>query len=455
MNIRNISKEKLGMYACADANACWRLYEKYIDIFKRDEYQKMYDLFENIEMPTLEVLYEMERAGVQVDKAHLKDFSERLEARIKKEQQAIFDLAGHSFNVNSPKQLGEVLFDEMGLTVIKKTKSGNYSTNERVLKDLQEESEIIEHILNYRELTKIKSTYADALQDKVQKDGRIHANLNQAVTSTGRLSSSNPNLQNIPIASDLGTEIREAFTANEGRLLLALDIAQQELRVAAILSKEDHLIDTFKKGNDVHKLTASKIFDKDIEEINSDERRVGKTLNFAILYGVSAYGLSDRLKIDNKKAQDMIDKFWDGYPKLKNYFDAYLEKGKENGYVETLFGRRRSANNLNSSNFRVRNAAKREIINFPIQGTSAELMKKSMIMVQDMINSQDLELNPRPILQIHDEIVVEIDEGSDEQIINIAKKLKKTMESGIDFEIPLKVDAKKGKTWATYKDINF
>ncbi|HEX9804422.1 MAG TPA: DNA polymerase, partial [Candidatus Dojkabacteria bacterium] len=337
----------------------------------------------------------------------------------------------------------------------KKTKSGGFSTNERVLRDIMKSHPAVEKILEYRELNKLNSTYTFALIDKVnKKTNRIHANFNQAVTSTGRLSSNNPNLQNIPISSEKANKIRKAFEADEGNVLLGLDIAQQELRVVSVLSREEKLIQAFKNSQDIHALTASEVFGIPIESVDSEKRRVGKTLNFSLLYGISAFGLSDRLKMSREESQEMIDKFWQGYPNIKKYFDNLLLEAREKGYAETYFGRRRSAAGLSSKNFQIRSATEREIINFPIQGTSAELMKLAMIAVDEYIDENELELNPKIILQVHDELILEIKNISEKKTAELAGILKARMEGVIDFEVPLLVEPKTGHDWSNMKNIN-
>lgn len=454
-DITKVSEDDLGIYACADAHATWLLHKMFINDFKKESNAKMFSLYSNVEIPVMRILFEMERDGIYVNSKFLSDFSKELSTQILKIQADVHEIIGHEFNLNSPKQLGDILFGELGLPGGKKTKTGGFSTNERVLIDLLEIHPIVPKILEFRELVKLKSTYTDALILKVNQDTkRVHTSFNQAVASTGRLSSTDPNLQNIPISTENGLKIREAFESEKGKLLMGLDIAQQELRVVSILSGEDKLIDAFNKNIDVHSLTASQLFNIEIEAVTKEQRRVGKTMNFSLLYGISAFGLSDRIKMTREESQSLIDRFWRTYPKIKYYFDHLIIDARDNGFVETYFGRRRNAALLTSTNFRLRSAAERELMNFPIQGTSAELMKMSMIKVDEYIKSNNLVLKPKIILQVHDELVLEIDNASNEAIRNLAQDLKKEMESAVKFDVPLIVDVKIGKNWAQMETLN-
>ncbi len=448
LDFSKLDETTLGVYSCADADATWQLFELFTSEFEKELNKKLYKLYKEIEMPVATILMKMERVGITLDTSYLKNFKQELIDALDETTKEIYELIGHEFNIKSPKQVGEVLFEELGLPGGKKTKTGSFSTNERILRDLTHVHEIVPKILRFRELEKLRSTYTEALIDKVKSEtGRIYTQFNQAVTTTGRLSSSDPNLQNIPISTDKGMKIRRAFVAGEGRVFLGLDIAQQELRVAAILSNEENLINAFKEGVDIHKLTASMIYDVPVEKVLKNQRRVGKTLNFSLLYGISAFGLADRLKVEREEAQDMIDTFWASYPSLKSYFDKLIEDAKEYGFVETYYGRRRNANRLKSSNFRVRSAAERELVNFPIQGTSADLMKMSMIAVDDYLANKETGLEARVVLQVHDELILELDDNLRE-IKKLASVLKVKMEGVVDFEVPILVEPRYGKNWA-------
>jgi len=452
--IEKIDEDELGLYSCADSDATFRLYNLFKKELNSPSNQKLYKLYKKIEMPLVPILMRMERIGIKLDSNYLAKLKVQFETQIQKLKKEIFYYIGHEINLNSPKQLGEWLFSELKLPSSKRTKTGNFSTNESVLRDLVSVHPSIEKILDYRELEKLKSTYTDALINKIDKStSRLHTVFNQTITSTGRLSSSDPNLQNIPISSDTGMKIRRAFIAENGKLLLDLDIAQQELRVAASLSKEEKLIDAFRKNIDIHALTASHIFDKSVENISKKERRIGKTLNFSLLYGISAFGLANRLKIDVKIAQAMIDEFWQSYPRLHQFFINLVDEAKKKGYVETIFGRRRNAKGLLSSNFQIRSATEREIINFPIQGTSADLMKAAMIGVDEYLGTLR-GLNATMILQVHDELILEIDKKSIEKVRKLVKDLKDVMEGAMRLDVPLIVEPKIGTSWAKLDTVN-
>lgn len=432
------------------------LYDQFIKDITKEGNERLLSLYTEIEKPIARILSGVEQHGMYLDKVYLSKLKIDLTKELKGIEKEIYDSVGHEFNVNSPKQLGEILFVELQLPGGKKTKSGGYSTDERKLRDLIDAHPVINLVMQYRELNKLISTYTDVLIDKVDpKTDRIHTKLNQAVAATGRLSSIDPNLQNIPISSEKGLLIRKAFQAPEGKVLLGFDIAQQELRVAAILSGEQKLIDAFKNNEDIHTLTASEVFDIKLEEVDNDKRRVGKTLNYSILYGISAFGLADRLKMDIPAAKEIINKFWTKFDKLRRYFDDNLMIAKEKGYVESLFGRRRSAKGLVSSNFLLRAATEREILNFPIQGASADLMKKSMINASDYLETtKDDIFGAKIILQVHDELILEIDDVEYKNIEKFAAKIKDEMEKVGDFPVKIVVEPKIGKNWSEMKKID-
>ncbi len=406
-------------------------------------------LFTEIELPLIPVLAQMEYNGVKIDKEWLNSLSEKLGSRLDKITDQVYEIAGEEFNLNSPKQLGEILFDKLGLPVIKKTKTG-YSTSISVLEELEEEHQIIPLIMDYRTLAKLKSTYVDTLPPLInEKTGRIHTSFNQMVTATGRLSSTDPNLQNIPIRTEEGREIRKAFVPRkENMVLLAIDYSQIELRVFAHLSGDQDLSEAFNCGRDIHTETASEIFEVDSTEVTSDMRRHAKVINFGIAYGMSAYGLSQDLGISRNEAQNYIDKYFAEFSGVKKHMDQTIEFCKENGYVTTLFNRRRYIPEINSKNFHRRSFAERTAINTPVQGTAADIMKKAMIDVYQALKETDLEINI--LLQVHDELVFEV---AKKDLIAAACLLKDKMEKAVQLDVPVTVDLQQGDNWRDKSDL--
>ena len=399
-------------------------------------------------MPTSMVLTDMEMAGILVDTELLASMSEDLASKLNRLEQSIFASAGHKFNINSPKQLGEVLFDELHLPSTKKTKTGR-STNESVLQELKGVHPIIEDILQYRELYKLKSTYVDALPTLISdKDGRLRTSYNQAVAATGRLSSSNPNLQNIPIKTETGRKIRQAFIANPGHKLLSVDYSQIELRLLAHMAQDQSLIDAFAKGQDVHAATAAKVFEVDINAVTSDQRRAAKTINFGIMYGQSAFGLSQQLGIGRDEAATFIKDYFEAYSAVKAFIDASIARAHEVGYVETLFGRRRRVPELASSNYMVRQGAERMAFNMPIQGTAADIIKLAMISINDFLKESDYECTM--LLQVHDELVFTVPEDELELIV---PKVKELMQGAADLSVDLEAEAKVGDNWGEMAEV--
>ena len=450
-DINGIPVEQLGHYACADADATYKLYVLYSKKFAEEV--KLKKLFEEIEMPLVEILIEMERNGIGLDVDYLQKFAKNLDQRIAKLKEGIIDLAGVEFNLNSPKQLSEILFEKLHLSGTKKTSSGAFSTNERVLRGLRDQHEIIDLILEYREVSKLRSTYTDALVD--QKDlvtGRVHSSFNQAVASTGRLSSSDPNLQNIPVASDMGNEIRKAFVSNKGSVFVSLDYSQQELRILSSVSRDEVLRNAYQKNIDVHTLTASKLFGKEIDQISKTERSKGKTVNFSIIYGISAFGLADRLKIRQQQAQEFIDRYFEIYQGVRKYFDDLLKDAKEDGIIETKAGRKRDVSDINSRNFKIRNALEREAINFPIQGGASDMIKVAMINVWKELQKPEWD-DYKLILQIHDELVFEVPEGNTEKLDKFVKIVRKAMLDANMYDVPMKVDVGMGKNWGEIEEL--
>lgn len=436
-----IPPEDITVYACEDADITLRLHEVLSVMLDKDE---LTEVAETLEFPLIEVLAEMELAGIQMDTEMLEEFSRLLTEDILQLEQTIYEKCGTEFNINSPQQLGEVLFDKMGLPAGKKTKTGQYSTAESVLTKLEGDYEVPGLVLEYRALSKLKSTYVDALPKLINEEtGRIHTDFNQSVAATGRLSSSNPNLQNIPIRTERGREIRKAFVAKEGHRLLSADYSQVELRVIAAIAGDKQMIQAFENDEDIHSRTAKEIFDLDlIDEVEANHRRKAKQVNFGIPYGVSAYGLATRLNISNDEGKEMIDQYFRRFPGILNYINETKEFAKEQGYVKTLMGRRRYIPEINSGNWNVRSFAERTAINMPIQGTAADIIKRAMINIQRYIEEHDLKT--RMLLQVHDELIFELPEDEAEDVAPVIKKL---MESAYQLAVPLKVDMGIADNW--------
>lgn len=427
-------------YAAEDADITLQLHLKLTELLKEQEQQQK--IYQDIEMPLVKVLAIMEQTGVLVDRNILKSQSNELGVKINDLKQAAYDLVGREFNLNSPKQLQEILFEEQGIPVIKKTPTGLPSTSEDVLQELAHEHELPKIIIENRSLSKLKSTYTDKLPlDINEKTGRIHTSYHQAVTTTGRLSSSNPNLQNIPIRTAEGRKIRQAFVAEKGYKVMAADYSQIELRIMAHLSQDENLLDSFAKNQDVHSRTASQVFEVDIEDVNSDQRRAAKAINFGLMYGMSAFGLAKQLGIARKEAQDYINRYFDQYPKVAEFMKNIKKQAKENAYVDTLLGRRLYFPEIKNRNGRIRAGAERAAINAPMQGTAADIIKKAMLAVNKKIaGNSDI----RMIMQVHDELVFEIKEDKLEELTALVKK---EMEKAVKLDIPLKVDTGVGDNW--------
>ena len=425
-------------YAAEDADITWRLYEKLSGLLKGDDLK----IFEKLELPLLEVLGDMELQGMALDKPHLQKLSQRIHLLLTEQEKEIYELAGEQFNINSPKQLSVILFEKLELPVIKKTKTG-YSTDVSVLEELSAEHELPEVILLYRQLAKLKSTYVDALQEEIfGKTVRVHTSFNQSVAATGRLSSSNPNLQNIPIRTEMGREIRKSFIAEESNKILSADYSQVELRVLAHMSEDDSLIDAFINGEDIHTRTAVEIFGTTAERLDAQARRMAKAVNFGIVYGLSAFGLSRQLKIFPKEAKKFIDKYFQLYKKVKTYMERTVEDARDIGYTLTLMNRKRYLPDLNSKNRQAREAAERIAINSPVQGSAADLIKLAMINLDREIAQK--KLNSRMILQVHDELVFECPSEEEEEMRALVKK---EMEEVMPLKVPLVVDIGWGDNW--------
>ena len=428
-------------YACEDADITYRLYEVLKEKLEEDE---LTEIAEKLEFPLIVVLAEMERQGIKVDEEMLRSFSEELGKDLKKVESTIFELTEEEFNINSPQQLGKILFEKMDLPAGKKTKTGQYSTSESVLSGLADEYEVPSLVLDYRSLSKLQSTYVDALPKLINEEtGRIHTDFNQTVAATGRLSSSNPNLQNIPIRTERGREIRKAFVPENGFKILAADYSQVELRVIASISGDKNMIEAFRNGEDIHARTAKEVFNLDnLDDVTPAQRRKAKEVNFGIPYGVSAYGLASRLGISNGEGKEMIDQYFERFPGIKTYIDETIEFAKENGYVTTLLGRRRYIPDINSRNWNVRGFAERTAINMPIQGTAADIIKLAMIDIHNYL--EENECHSRMLLQVHDELVFEI---SDEESGDVPDKIQELMESAYELDVPLEVEMGLADNW--------
>lgn len=441
-NMRNVPLNQISEYAAEDADITLQLKDYFEPLLKQESVE---DLFHNIEMPLIYVLAEMEATGVTLDTSALKESSEILSGQLVSLENEIHELAGLEFNINSPKQIGEVLFDRMKLDEkAKKTKTGGYSTSEEVLEKLRSKHPIIGKILEYRGLKKLLSTYIDALPELINKEtGKIHTSFNQAVTATGRLSSTNPNLQNIPVRDEMGREIRRAFTAdNDDCIFFSADYSQIELRIMAHLSNDAHMVEAFVCGEDIHAATAAKIYNVPINEVTSDMRRKAKTANFGIIYGISVFGLAERLNIPRAESKELIDGYFNTYPEIRKYMDESIHVAKEHGYVETIFKRKRFLPDINSGNAVVRGYAERNAINAPIQGSAADIIKLAMIKIHQRFEEEGLK--SRMILQVHDELNFNVYKEEYEKVKEIVLD---SMENVIKLRVPLIADYGEGKSW--------
>ncbi|HEY5508971.1 MAG TPA: DNA polymerase I [Paludibacter sp.] len=441
MNIRTVELDKLCDYAAEDADITFRL-KKILE--KELEANSLSSLFYDIEMPLMKVLSIIERNGVRLDIPALAESSTILTAEMGVLEKEIHELAGGEFNVSSPMQVGEVLFDRLQLDAkAKKTKTGQYSTSEDILEKLQSKHPIISKILDYRGLKKLLSTYIDSLPQLVNpKTGKVHTSFNQTVTATGRLSSTNPNLQNIPIRDAQGKEIRKAFIPDADSVFLSVDYSQIELRIMAHLSGDANMLEAFNSGHDIHTATAAKIYKIPLEEVTSDMRRKAKTANFGIIYGISIFGLSDRLSIPRGEAKELIDGYFATYPSVKKYMDASIQRAKEMGYVETLLGRKRFLPDINSQNSIVRGFAERNAINAPIQGTAADIIKIAMVHIQKRLEQENLQA--KMTMQVHDELNFTVPNS---EIDVVKKAVVDEMENAIKLQVPLIADCGVGANW--------
>ncbi len=442
LSMREVPVERQTEYAVEDADITFQLKTHFE---KELAEANTRSLFDDIEIPLLRVLAGMELEGINLDKEFLKSLSGQLDDDIKTLEGKIYELAGESFNIASPKQMGVVLFDKLKIVdKPKKTKTGQYSTAEDVLRDLAKNHQIIQDILDYRGLSKLKSTYVDALPNQVlEQTGHVHTDYMQTVAATGRLSSNNPNLQNIPIRTERGRLVRKAFVPrNSEFILLAADYSQIELRIIAALSKEENMIEAFKNGEDIHASTAARVFGVPLAEVSREQRANAKTVNFGIIYGVSAFGLSNQTDLSRSEAKELIDTYYSTYPKLKEYINNQVAFARENGYVQTVLGRRRYLKDINSRNAVVRGAAERNAVNAPIQGSAADIIKIAMIRIYEKLEKQDLKT--KMLLQVHDELVFD----AYKQELEVVKSLiKSEMESAYDLAVPLVVDMDTGSNW--------
>ncbi|MCD8032482.1 MAG: DNA polymerase I [Bacteroides sp.] len=440
-NMRDLSPEQVYLYACEDADVTLKLKNV---LEKKLEENGADKLFYEIEMPLVPVLVHMERNGVRIDTQALKESSQHLTERLLEIEKEIYALAGTSFNISSPRQVGEVLFDQLRITdKAKKTKTGQYVTSEDVLESYRQKHPVVGKILEYRGLKKLLTTYVDALPQLIHpRTGRIHTSFNQTVTATGRLSSSNPNLQNIPIRDEDGKEIRKAFIPDDDCLFFSADYSQIELRIMAHLSEDKNMIDAFLSGYDIHAATAAKIYKKEITEVTSDMRRKAKTANFGIIYGISVFGLAERMGVDRKEARELIEGYFETYPQVKAYMDKSIQVAQQNGYVETIFHRKRFLPDINSRNAVVRGYAERNAINAPIQGSAADIIKVAMARIDQQFRAENL--RSKMILQVHDELNFSVYPEEKERVEEIVIR---EMENAYRMHVPLKADCGWGRNW--------
>ena len=442
LSMRDVSLPRQTEYAVEDTDITLQL----ADHFRPELAEaKTEDLFNTIEIPLLRVLADMELEGINLDKDFLGGLSSDLDNDIKRLEERIYEEAGETFNIASPKQLGEILFNKLKLVdKPKKTKTGQFSTSEDVLSYLAKDHEIIRNVLEFRGLSKLKSTYVDALPEQVDAStGRVHTDYMQTVAATGRLSSNNPNLQNIPIRTERGRQVRKAFVPrDEDHILLAADYSQIELRIIAALSEETTMIEAFKNGEDIHASTASKVFNVPIEEVTREQRSNAKTVNFGIIYGVSAFGLSNQTDLSRTEAKELIETYYKTYPKLRNYIGEQVDFARDNGYVQTVLGRRRYLKDINAGNQVVRGAAERNAVNAPIQGSAADIIKIAMINIHNKLTEGNYKT--KMLLQVHDELVFDVYKP---ELDSLKAMVKSEMENAYQLAVPLDVELGIGENW--------
>ena len=441
LTFNQVGLHEASRYAAEDADVTLRLHQTLWP--KLEKEGRLPEVFRDIELPLVTVLSRIERNGTYVDATLLKHQSQFLAKRMAELQEQAFEIAGQEFNLASPKQLGEILYEKLEIPVIKKTPKGAPSTAEPVLQELALEYPLPQVIMDYRGVAKLKNTYTDKLPELInQRTGRVHTSYHQAVAATGRLSSSDPNLQNIPVRSEEGRKIRQAFLAPKGKKIVACDYSQIELRIMAHLSGDKGLTDAFEKGLDIHRATAAEVWGKSLEDVSDNDRRNAKAINFGLIYGMSAFGLAKQLGLPRKEAQDYIDLYFERYPGVKRYMEETRAQASEQGYVETLFGRRLYLPEIRSSNGQRRQAAERTAINAPMQGTAADIIKMAMIKVHDWLETTDFDA--KMIMQVHDELVFEV---AEDQVEDLVKEVKTRMESAAELKVPLIVDAGIGENW--------
>ena len=440
-NMRDLDPKDVYLYACEDADVTLKLKNVLEKELKENDAER---LFYDIEMPLVPVLVNIERNGVLLDTEALKQSSAHFTAQMEQIEKEIYELAGETFNIASPKQVGEVLFDKLKIVEkAKKTKTGQYVTSEEVLESLRHKHPVVEKILEHRGLKKLLGTYIDALPQLINpRTGRVHTSFNQTVTATGRLSSSNPNLQNIPIRDENGKEIRKAFIPDEGCLFFSADYSQIELRIMAHLSEDKNMIDAFLSNHDIHAATAAKVYKIDLKDVGSDMRRKAKTANFGIIYGISVFGLAERMNVDRKEAKELIDGYFETYPGVKVYMDKSIQVAQEKGYVETIFHRKRFLPDINSRNAVVRGYAERNAINAPIQGSAADIIKVAMARIYQRFQTEGIQA--KMILQVHDELNFSVPVNEKERVEEIVIE---EMEKAYRMHVPLKADCGWGKNW--------
>lgn len=432
------NNEVLTSIAALNTYFSYRGYRMVQDRLKEDN---MYELYTKIELPLVKVLYDMECAGMKVCRENLTEYGNSLNGRIGELEKEIYEKSGMEFNINSPKQLGEVLFEKMGLKGGKKTRTG-YSTSADVLEKIKDDNPVISSILEYRQLTKLKSTYAEGLSNCIGDDGRIHSKFNQTITATGRISSTEPNLQNIPIRMELGRQIRKVFVPEDGYVYVDADYSQIELRILAHMSGDEKLIEAYNRDMDIHRITASQVFHIPLDEVTGQMRRNAKAVNFGIVYGISSFGLSQDLSISRKEASEYIERYFETYPGIKEYLDGLVVFAKKNGYARTMFGRRRPIPEIASSNFMQRSFGERIAMNSPIQGSAADIIKLAMINVYNVLKEK--KMKSRLILQVHDELLIE---AYKDEVDEVKQILKDEMVNAVALRVPLEVDMHVGNNW--------
>ena len=440
-NMADLEPAQICDYACEDADITLQLMQP---LKQELEKYELTHVFNEIEMPLMPVLARMEMNGVCLDTNTLAQTGQHFTERMQQLEADIYQLAGHEFLLTSPRQVGEVLFDELRLNEkAKKTKSGQYSTGEEVLEAIKHKHPIVEKILAHRALKKLLSTYIDALPKLINPaTGHIHTSFNQAVTATGRLSSSNPNLQNIPVRGDDGREIRKAFVPEPGCIFFSADYSQIELRIMAHISGDEHLVNDFREGRDIHAATAARVFHKPLDEVTRDERRKAKTANFGIIYGISAFGLAERMEVSRAEAKELITNYFSTYPKVKDYMERSVAEAKERGYIVTAFGRRRYLPDINSRNAVVRGYAERNAVNAPIQGTAADIIKVAMIRIDERFRREGIQ--SKMILQVHDELNFSVVPS---ELDTVKRIVIDEMERAYQMSVPLVADCGEGHNW--------